>query len=101
MTKSLIQYLFPPRTPREKLPLLPTRASGEHSRYGEPPPEWAYAIRTLRELALARTEADAVRVLRRRKYPEVRLEKIVKLERRERRYESRLRRAWRRFKEMF
>lgn len=97
MLQRLITYLFPPKKLIHNLPLAPRRYS---SKLGErTPEELKEVVFFLQAWGLARTEADAMRLVR--KYPGKSIKEIRKAEARERRrfdrwkmFKSRLKRLW-------
>jgi hypothetical protein len=98
--KSLIRYLFPPTRKKQRLPLLPLEFSSDHYRSAMPDDEESSRYRLqLIGFGLARTQADAQRVLDR--YPNAHIREIVKAEKRQRRRQPRIIRAWRRLKRLW
>lgn len=93
----VIRFLFKPPRLKRRLPLLPLEPSSEHSRYA-PAPRHQQDIEILRSAGLARTRADAERILRR--YPGVRIGKVVKAMERKRRRKPALVIAWYRLRWM-
>ncbi len=96
MLKKLWSYHFPKPRPQSRLPLLSRRYSSEYSATGAPPPELRETYAVLKALNLARTDADAWRVLLR--HPGEPLTKIIKIEQRIRRPEGMIAKGWRRHK---
>lgn len=96
MLRKAMGYFFPKRKPRDKLPLLPLRYSSDHSPYGKPPAKYAHMITILKMRALARTDQDAMRLIRR--YPGKSLDELIKITTRRRRYLGLLKMFWKRLK---
>ena len=94
--RRIIRYLFPRLRAADKLPRLPRRISGEYSVYGKPPTSLADEINLLKALSLARTDADAHRLLVHHNGKP--LADIIRIEERQRRRSNRFRRAWNRLK---
>jgi len=99
MIKALFHYLFPPRRIQDRLPLLPRDWSSEHSRMGQHPDELGFDVRMLKGHGVARTDADAYRLIE--KHRRAAHKKIVKEEKRLRRKTPRLLRAWERLKRLW
>jgi hypothetical protein len=95
MIRRLYRYLFPPRRLQSKLPLLPRRYSSEHCPTGQLPAADARKAAYLKLHGVARTDADAYRLLA--EHEGLSVQKIIKMEKRKRRFANRWRRAWRRF----
>jgi len=98
MLHKFMKYLFPTRSVRDKLPLLSVAYSGEHYRgdSGKINQEW---ITILIQLGIARTRADALRVIKQHKGKT--LQQIVNIEKRKHRHVPRMILAWRRFKRLW
>jgi hypothetical protein len=93
----LLRYLFPPRTARNKLPLLSKEFS---SKIGpDVPAHLTQAVNMLKGHAVARTDQDALRLMRR--YPDQSIRQIIKAEKRKRRPANRWVRAWTRLKRLW
>ncbi len=95
MIRRLLRYLFPRPRLRNRLPLLPLDWSMDtpvksHRRQ---------AVELVKGWDLARTNADAIRLLNR--YRGQPVNAIVQAERRNRRRDPRLQRAWRRLKKLW
>jgi len=101
MIMRILVYLFPKRHLREKLPLLPRQFSSNHFP-GAIPEHVHEEISFIRLAGLARTDADAYRLLKGyHKQGIGRIDQIIKLASRERRQMSTWARAKRRFRAMF
>lgn len=97
MTHPLIRYLFPPRSNRNKLPLLSKEYS---SKIGpDVPPHLREGVNLLKGHAVARTDQDALRLIRRYNGKSIRA--IIKAEKRKRRPANRWLRAWQRLKRLW
>jgi hypothetical protein len=97
MTHPLLRYLFPPRSYRNKLPLLSKEYS---SKIGpEVPANLKLGVDMLKGHAVARTDQDALRLIRR--YPGKSIRAIIKAEKRKRRPKNRWVRAWQRLKRLW
>jgi hypothetical protein len=96
---SLIKYLFPALSAKQKLPLLPREWTSEKSRTGEIPKRYADAIHRLKVHGLARTDQDAMRLLK--KFQGKSIDQIVRQHKRKRRRESRIKRAIKRFSKLW
>lgn len=95
MIRAFRRYLFPPRTIRQRLPLLPTAYTSDQGRYTCDPDD----ARALMSAGVAITPADAARLLA--KYPDTPVVKVIQLSRRKRKFLGRVATAWKRFKELF
>jgi len=95
------RYFFPPRSLRSQIPLSPRAYSSAQTPWGAPPESWKIAITTLQWRGLARTEADGYRLLKRYGYPRVPLKDIIREQTRPRRFWSRLKLAWGRFRRIW
>ena len=92
---SLLKYLFPKRRLQHELPLLPL---GYSSKNGHVDPALKGTIDLLKGYNLAKTDADAMRLIR--QYKGKTGPQIVKILKRHRRRVPPLKRAWRRFKRL-
>ena len=97
--RKLIRYLFPPIRNKQRLPLLPLDYSSTHSRHGDIPDDVFDKLYMIKGYGLARTDQDAYRLLR--KYQGQPIQDIVKAEKRKRRRQGRLARAWQRLKRLW
>lgn len=95
MIGDLRNYLFPPRTARQRLPLLPTAYTSDGGRY-ECDPDIADAL-ILAGVAI--TPADAARLMA--KFAGKDVVQVIRLARRKRRFLGRISQAWKRFKELW
>lgn len=88
MIKDALRYFFPKRRIQTKLPPKPLGYGGNHSAYGEPPPEAMPSIRLMLAAGIRRTPQECWRLLC--EYKGVSTLEIIKAERRKRRHVSRL-----------
>ena len=95
MIRRLLRYLFPRPRLRDRLPLLPL----EWSMDTPVKPHRRQAIELIKGFDLARTDADAKRLLVR--YRGQPINTIIQAERRIRRREPRIKRGWRRLKRLW
>ena len=95
MIRDLRKYLFPPRTARQRLPLLPTAYTSDVGRY-DCDPDVASAL-ILAGVAI--TPADAARLMA--KFAGKDVTEVIRLARRKRRFLGRFTAAWKRFKELW
>ena len=97
MFQELRDYLFPPRRIQDRLPLLSRKFSSPHTRHTiDPEPD---DLEYMRALGVVRTTADARRALAGKKKEDARA--IARELRRNRKNQSRVGKAIRRFKELF
>lgn len=97
MISQLFRYLFPRVPNRNRLPLLPLDYS---STVGPTiPDDLAETVRLLKGHAVARTDQDAMRLLKR--YPGATVRKIIQTEKRQRKRQNRLVVAVRRLKKLW
>lgn len=89
--------LFPRRKQAQKLPLLSLRYSSADCPYQDQPDD--VTVMLMRGAGIIRTRQDAIRCLR--DYPGKPLPYIIQREKRKRRFQNRIRRAWRRLKRIF
>jgi len=93
---SFFRYLFPKRRLKDQLPLLPNRYS---SRRGNVDRRYADAIRLLKGHGAAKTDQDAMRLLK--KHPGRSVLQIIAIAKRERVETPKLARAWERLKRLW
>lgn len=93
------RYLFPRRSIRDQLPLSPRRFSSAHQPWGAVPDKLRPAIVKLQWAGVARTDADALRLIKR--YEPLSVEAIIAKERKARRFLKPFALAWKRFKRVW
>ncbi|GJQ51263.1 MAG TPA: hypothetical protein PLD47_13895 [Aggregatilineales bacterium] len=93
----LLRYLFPPRTPRQKLPLTSIGYSGTQSRYGKTPQNLKLLARALVAANVARDEGHAYMIIR-NEPADSDLKTLIRKYKRPRRFRGRLVMAAIRFK---
>jgi hypothetical protein len=91
---TLIRYLFRGARLKQRLPLLPTRASSQECRYAVDPARQV-DLNLLIRSGVAKTQADAMRLLV--QYPGAKITDVIAAARHERRHRGRLSMAWHRF----
>ena len=93
----MFRYFFPKIRLREKLPLLPTSFSSDTHPHSFEADD--HTIRLLKGAGVARTTADAHRLIHKQKYRSA--AEIIQRVKPKRRRLSRLAKAWQRFKALF
>lgn len=96
-TNHVFRFFYPKRKLRDQIPLGPRRYSGDQHPY-----EGDFdktAARFLQYAGVAKTEADAIRLLH--KHKGARPHEIARIEQRQRRFWGRSKRAWKRFKRIW
>jgi hypothetical protein len=91
MFRRMLTYFFPPKKPRDNIALLPLRYSSPHG-HNTIPPHYRHWIKILKLKSLARTDADAMRLIKRYKGND--LDQLIRIVTRKRRYFGKFKLAW-------